>query len=235
VTCLEEAGALARAAGSLPEVTQALWSLARVANAQGDTQRMKALCEEALLIQRRLADRWGVAYSLHELGQLARREGQLDRAQALDEESHVLWRQSGSRMGERAALMSLVVIAFERGAPARATALTMQILDLCREMVDPSATTVRCVEIASDVLLSVGGAEPAVCLIAAATAQRALLGAPVPPQEHVERERALSAARAALAPIGFEAAWAAGGRLSILEAVDLAAESLMPFVESGSP
>jgi predicted ATPase len=235
VTCLEEALSLARAVDSLPEVTQALWSLARVATADGNAGRTKELCEEALLIQRRLGDRWGVAYSLHELGQLARREGQLDRAQALDEESHVLWRQSGSRMGERAALMSLAGIAVSRGSTARAVALALQILDLCREMVDPSATTVRCVEIASDVLLGVGSAEPAVRLIAAATAQRKALGAPVPPQEQAERDRALSAARAALETIGFERAWADGGRLSSLEAVELAAESLIPFVESGSP
>ncbi len=235
VTCLEEALSLGRTVGSLPEVTQALWSLARVANAQGDAERMKERCEEALLIQRRLGDRWGVAYSLHELGQLARREGQLDRAQALDEESHVLWRQSGSRMGERAALMSLAVLARERGSTTRAAAITLQILDLCREMVDPSATTVRCVEIASDVLLGVGSTEPAVILIAAATAQRAALGAPVPPQEQVEREGALSAAHAALETSGFERAWASGGRLSIPQAVELAAESLMPFVESGCP
>jgi non-specific serine/threonine protein kinase len=235
VACLDEALSLGRAVGSLPEVTQALWSLARVAHAQGDTQRIRELCEEALLIQRRLGDRWGVAYSLHELGQLARREGQLDRAQALDEESHVLWRQSGSRMGERAALMSLAVVAFERGSADRAAALTLQILDLCREMVDPSATTVRCVEIAADVLLTVGSAEPAVQLIAAATTQRAALGAPVPPHEQLERDRALTTARAALATVGFERAWVDGGRLSTLEAVELAAESLLPFVVSGPP
>jgi hypothetical protein len=159
----------------------------------------------------------------------------LERAQALHEESHVLWRQSGSRMGERAALMNLAVIAFDRGSPVRAAALTLQVLELCQEMEDASATTVRCVEIASDVLLGLGSAEPAVRLVAAAIAQREALGAPVPPLEQAERERALSAAHAALEPGAFDRAWKEGEQLSILKAVEVAAESLTPFVESRSP
>jgi tetratricopeptide (TPR) repeat protein len=235
VTFLEEALSLARSAGSLPEISQALWSIGRIADARGDAERSKQLREESLQIQRRLGDRWGVARSLHELGQLARREGQLERAQALHEESHVLWRQSGSRMGERAALMNLAVIAFDRGSPVRAAALTLQVVELCQEMEDASATTARCVEIASDVLLGLGSAEPAVRLVAAASAQREALGAPVPPLEQAERERALSAAHAALEPGAFDRAWKEGGQLSILEAVEVAAESLTPFVESRSP
>ena len=83
-------------------------------------------------------------------------------------------------------------------------------------------------------LAAVERAGPSLRLMAAATAQRERLGAPIPPQEQLQRERALSTAHAAIPPSGFERAWSDGGQLSILEAVELAAESLTQFVESRS-
>ena len=64
-----------------------------------------------------------------------------------------------------------------------------------------------------------GQAERAARLFGAAAALREQLGAAVVPWEHPARERDLAAARAALEPAAFEAAWAAGAALPLEAAV----------------
>jgi hypothetical protein len=82
------------------------------------------------------------------------------------------------------------------------------------------------------VLNALGHAEVAVRLVAAASARREELGAPVPPDELAERERTLSGTRAALAPDTFELLWTDGRRLAIDEAVELANAALTPLGKS---
>ncbi|MBV9171447.1 MAG: hypothetical protein JOZ81_15330, partial [Chloroflexi bacterium] len=217
---------LARATGLLPEMAEALVSLARIDGIRGQQTRARQRGEEALTIQRQLGDAWGIAYVSNELGSQARHAGDLERAQRMLEQAHALWRTSGSRMGERAALMNLAVVTLERGDLQRAGALAVDVLHLCIEMSDTSVTTVRCLEIASDVLRSMGAPEDAACLAAAAEVHRRALGAPVPADERPEREATLEAARAALSREDFEQAWQDGTGLSLQEAVVLAADRL---------
>ena len=225
----------ARAADSAQETAQALLCLGRAASLLGDVQRSSAWLEQALTIERRLADRWGVAYALNELGQQARRAGQLEQAQALLEECHVLWRQAGTRMGERAAIMNLALVTLERGAIVRSAELACESLELSHDMHDDgSATTVRCIEIASQILEALDSTRTAVSLVAAATVRREVLGAPRPAVEQPELDRMLRCARDALGDSAFDAAWNRGQDLPIHEAVDLAAASLMTLVQTRS-
>ena len=76
-----------------------------------------------------------------------------------------------------------------------------------------------------------GQAERAARLHGAAAALREQLGATVVPWEHPARERDLAAARAALEPAAFEAAWAAGAALPLEAAV---AEALAERVPTSS-
>jgi hypothetical protein len=138
-------------------------------------------------------------------------------------------------MGERSAMMNLTVVTLERGDRVRAATLAHEVLVLCQELADGSASTVRCVEIASEVLQSSGDLETAVRLVAAATARREALGAPIPPRELPERERTLSGARAGLAADTFDQLWKDGTRLAIHEAVELAAAALAPLGKSAGP
>ena len=229
---LQEALAFARRSESLPELAQALLALGRIADLQGDTARAGVYRDECLQIHRQLGDEWGIAYVLNELGQQARREGRLERAQTMLEECLILWRKSGSRMGERSALMNLAAVTFERGLLARSATLARESIDVCRDLADASATTARCLEIASQVIYALAPAETAVSLIAAAAAQREALGAPVPPQEQTEIERTLSASRASLNEQVFQQAWQRGEHLTAPQALELAAASLAQFVES---
>ncbi|MBV9357593.1 MAG: hypothetical protein JO023_18940 [Chloroflexi bacterium] len=224
--CFQQGLSLGRDASILADVAEALAALARIETIQGDSIASRAHFEEAVAIQRQRGNAWGLAYVLNELGQQARDERDLPGAQALEEEAYTLWTRSGSQMGQRAALMNLTVIRFERNDLSRARELARQTLELSREIDDASATTVRCVKIASEVLQAIGAAETVVHLEAAANHQRQTLRVPLPPNERAERERTQRTAAEVLSIEAYERGWAEGGRLSIQEAAELAADQL---------
>jgi transcriptional regulator with XRE-family HTH domain len=194
---------------------------------QGESEAAVAHFEEAIAIERRLGDAWGQAYVLNDLAQHERDHHQLERAQALEEEAHALWVRSGSRMGQRAAMLNLSVINLEREDLRRARELMVQTLRLCEEIADASATTVRCVEVASEILQASQASETVVILESAASAQREALGAPMPPNERAERERTRQAAASVLPATQFERAWQRGQQLSIRGAVEVAIAELV--------
>jgi hypothetical protein len=214
--------ALARTDGNLADIAGGLMGLARSDQRSGATARSREYREAALRVQRQIGDEWGVAFVMNELGQQARVEGQLARARSLELEAFRLWRASGSQMGERAALMNLTVITLECGNMDEATRLADQVLELCQAIGDASATTVRCIEIAARVLQARGASELAVRLLGAATAQRDILGAPLPPDERSEHGQVLASAEVCLPPIAYLRGLESGASLSIQQAVEQA-------------
>jgi predicted ATPase/DNA-binding XRE family transcriptional regulator len=226
----------ARSADSAPDTAQALLCLGRAASMLGDAERSRAWFEQALGIGRQIEDRWSVAYVLNELSQQARRAGQLEQAQAILEECHVLWRQSGTRMGERAAIMNLALVTLDRGALTRSAELARESLELSQDMRDDtSATSVRCVEIAAQVLAALGETPTALTLIASATTRREALEAPRPAVEQPELEQLLDAAGKELDTAAYDTAWRHGEDLAIHDAIDQAAATLTTLLEtSGS-
>ena len=229
-----EALVIARGASSAPEVAQSLMGLGRVESLGGDLAQSGAWLEQALSVQRELADPWGVAYVLNELGQQAQRAGRLERAQTLFEECHVLWRQAGTLMGERAAVMNLTLVTLQRGAVARSAELAHDSLELSRDMRDDdSAATVRCIEIAAQILAALGSTSAAVGLVAAATRRRQILGTPRPGVEQPELDRMLHDAHDVVGGPTFDRAWNSGWDISIAEAVEAAAAGLIATVETG--
>jgi hypothetical protein len=210
--------------------------LGRSANLSGDLERSVGWLERALEVQRQLNDEpWGIAYVLSELGQQALKAGQLERAQALFEECHVLWRQAGTRMGERSAVMNLASVTLRRGAIVRSAELAHEGIELSRDIGDlDSATTVRCIEIAAQVLAAVGSTATSVGLIAAATRRREILGAPRPGVEQPEVEDMLRAGRGSLVGSAFDSAWNGGWEMSIPGSVEVASTGLVAAMETGS-
>jgi predicted ATPase/class 3 adenylate cyclase/ribosome-binding protein aMBF1 (putative translation factor) len=223
---LERGLAWGRGMGPNSGLAEALISLATIAEARGEPDVANERLEESLGIQRALGDKWGIAFALNELGQRVRRQGELERAQSIHEESYELWRQSGTRMGQRAALMNLALIGLDRGHLAEATARAQAALEICREMADVSATTVRCVEIAARVLQVAGSSSVASTLLGASSAQRDSLGAPVPRTEQAEYATLRQAAAECLSETVFQLAHATGMQMTIDEAVDLATTEL---------
>jgi tetratricopeptide (TPR) repeat protein len=225
--CLHDGLSRERDSSILPDIAEALDSLAHIESMQGESQLAVAHFEEAIAIERELGDAWGQAYVLNDLAQHARDHHELERAQTLEEEAHALWVQSGSRMGQRAALLNLSVITFEREDLGRARELVLHALKLCEEIADSSATTVRCVEVASEILQASGASEVVVRLEAAASARREALAAPMPPNERAERERTQMAAASALPEGLYAQAWRRGAQMSIRDALELAVAELM--------
>jgi len=225
----------ARTAESPQDMAQALLCLGRAASMLGDVEQSRAWFEQALVIGRQIEDRWSVAYVLNELGQQARRGGQLEQAQAILEESHVLWRQSGTRMGERAAIMNLALVTLDRGALRRSAELARESLELSHEMRDDgSAASVRCVEIASQVLGALRATPTAVTLLASATTRREALGAPRPSVEQPELQRLLASAGNELGAAAFDAAWRHGEDLAIHDSIDQAAATLTTLLDTSA-
>jgi predicted ATPase/DNA-binding XRE family transcriptional regulator len=225
----------ARSADSPQDTAQALLCLGRAASMQGAVEQSRAWFEQALVIGRQIEDRWSVAYVLNELGQQARRGGQLEQAQAILEESHVLWRQSGTRMGERAAIMNLALVTLDRGALRRSAELARESLELSQDMRDDgSAASVRCVEIASQVLGALRATPTAVALLASATTRREALGAPRPSVEQPELQRLLDSAGNELGAAAFDTAWRHGEDLAIHDAIDQAAAALTTLLDTSA-
>ena len=218
--------ALERDEASLPDVAEALAAVARIESILGEPLPSREHFEQARVIQRRLDDPWESAFVLHALAEQARDEQDLERAQALEDEAFAQWTRSGSRMGQRSALMNLAVLAFDRGDLGRACELAQRALELCQEIADAWPTTVRCAEIASEILQACGAATVVARLEAAASTRRQVLGAPMPPNEQAEGERTLEAAVAALPPDVYKTAWREGTLLAIHNAVELAADTL---------
>ena len=231
----QEALDLAQSVDSAPETAQAMMCLGRAASLNGDLEQSGAWLEEALTIQRQLGDPWGVAYVLTELAQQAHRAGQLERAEALFEECHVLWRRAGTMMGERSAVLGLALVTLARGVIVRSAGFSLTSLELCHDMRDDaSATTVRCVEIAAQIIAAFGAMSLAVELVAAATRRREMLDAPRPDVERPEIEGMLRAARGAIGASAFETASRAGRDLSISDAAEAAAIGLVAALEKSS-
>ena len=223
---------LAERAGSAAETAQALMCLGRAANLSGDVGQSGVWLERALAVQRQRADPWGVAYVLTELGQQAHRAGRLERAQVLFEECHVLWRQAGTIMGERAAVMNLASVTLRRDAIMRSAELALESIELRRAIGDlDSVTTVRCLEIAAQIL-AVGSTAVPVGLVAAATRRREILGAPRPAVERPEVEDMLQSVRVAIGGSAFDTAWNDGWEVPIPESVEMASADLLAAMET---
>jgi len=131
--------------------------------------------------------------------------------------------------------MNLALVTLERGRIVRSAELARDSLELSQDIGDDgSATTVRCIEIAAQILVSLEASATAVGLLAAATRRREEIGAPRPDIERPEIDRVLQGARRALAPSTFEAAWNRGQAQPVNEAVEQAAASLTRLVETSS-
>ena len=122
--------------------------------------------------------------------------------------------------------MNLALVTLELGGIVHAAELACDSLELSQDMRDDgSATTVRCVEIAAQVLAALDLTPTAVVLVAVAARRRA---------KPWELDRLLNDARGALGQAAFDAAWARGQNLPLDNAVDLAAAALMRCAEAHS-
>jgi len=175
--------------------------------------------KKAVDLARTLGEKELIVQALALFGLVVCAQGEVERAQNLCEEGLALARDLGVARVTAQALHAAGSVARAEGDDESAAALYDEGLALCRRLGN-KAGAVTCLEgLAS---LAAAWDEPgrAARLLAAAGAARDAVGAPRPPVDRPDHDRAVADARAALGDDGFAAAWAAGQALSLERAID---------------
>ena len=215
-----EAVVLAERSGDHAGRVWGLQMLSFAGRCRGDHEVALAHAEAAVKEARALEDGilppFLMAFGFNRLGHEAYEMGDWSRAEAVLQEALEHWRRLGNPWGIGVVLGKLADVAQARGDNARAAALYRESLDFWSQGNDLGT-----VEILTGLarLAAKGQPEAAVRLFAAAEAIQTRLGLTVAPALRAKNERALSAARAALAEEAFASAWAAGGDLPLERAV----------------
>ena len=215
---LEQAIALRRTLGDDLALGASIKNLGNVYLDRTDFDRATALYEESLEIRRRIGDRRGVAETLNNLGVIADRHDDWDRAAGLYEQSLELFKVFGDKQGEARVLMNLGEARLEQGDHAAAYDLLRESLQICWE-IGSRWDVADLLELMGAASVARGDAPQGARLLGAGRALRDVLGTPLPDSEVPAYEKRLSAARAALDPEVFSAAWEQGRSMNVEDAI----------------
>ena len=171
--------------------------------------------EEAVRVARAAGDIASIAYAGPPVAISLLMTGDDAGAQAVLDEALAATRALGNRRHASRALWALGLVALRRGEPARA--LIEEACALGGEFGDDVFLTFAIPELAR-AHIAEGGPEPAVRLLAAASAFRAATGAAPVVWFQEEHERAIETARAALGEDRFAAVWREGEAMTPDEA-----------------
>ncbi|MDQ0910756.1 putative ATPase/DNA-binding SARP family transcriptional activator [Streptomyces canus] len=209
-----------------------LSGLGRIALLTGDFDGAREYHERARRSAAEIGYRAGEINAELGLGLGARREGRLDEA-----ETHLravrAWHTDVGLDGANALLLAeLGFITELRGDAGEARALHEEGYATACSTGDPRAVALALEGLAAALALS-GEGEPAALLLGAAAATRAATGAPLPPAERGDVNRATVRAREVLEEGAFEAAFLRGEGLDPEEAVAVAAAGGTPAGAAG--
>jgi predicted ATPase/transcriptional regulator with XRE-family HTH domain len=217
-TLSEESLALFRELGDTWGVALPLDNLGEVARDLGDFGRAAALHEECVAVRREVGYPWGLALSLNNLGRVECYQGKHERALAASEESLALFRELGDTWGIALALSSLANVALAGHDAPRAAGLCRESLTLAETVNDRLGLAVA-LEGLARAAWAQDQPRRAARLGGAAAAQRAAIGAPMPPADRRAYDGITMAARTALGAEAFAEAWAAGRTLPLEQVV----------------
>jgi predicted ATPase/class 3 adenylate cyclase len=131
------AGALAAAPpDDLHLRARALWTLARLAAAQGEAVAAEGPLKEALALYRELGAQREVSFALTELAWMSLDTGDLDLAERQADEALDNARAADDERAASSALNALAFLATERADPKRARALALESLEIRRRIGD---------------------------------------------------------------------------------------------------
>jgi len=220
----EESLAISRDQGYRIIVTAMLASLGNVAGENGDYERAATLLQESLTLSRELGNKGGAARALRDLASVKWRQGDYAQAVKLLDECLTLQREIGDKPGIAYTQPVLGDVARSQGDYERATMLYREsLLHHLKEDRWGNAESLRRLAAMAGVQ---GQPERAARLFAAAAAIRAAIGAPLPPADRADVERDIAAVRAQLDEATFNAAWDAGQKMILEEAVAYALEDV---------
>ncbi len=219
----EQSVALDRELDNRPRLADTLGRIGFVLGVQQDHAAAEPFYQESLALYQALGDRSGVARILTELGYIAFRQGDCVRARSLLEESLALFREPDDLyLASRARLMLGHVACFEGDYVQARSVYTRGMSDL-KEPGNPWGIFYF-LEAFGRLALAEGQPVRATRLLGAVERLGESIGTALAPAEHVEHERCLALARAALGESAFAAAWAAGQAMTWDEAVAYALE-----------
>jgi tetratricopeptide (TPR) repeat protein len=213
-----EALAIGRELDDAWSVATALHFIGPVVHRLGDPVRAQALLEEGLSLWRRLGDVDGITLSLMFLGDAVAAQGDAARAQLLYEESASLLRQIHETLFLGYVLRRLAQLASQRDDLESATTLLMESLRL-NQAASNSRGIAACLGGLAQAELQAGHAWRAAELLGAAQALLDSIHTRLLPGDLAQFNRTADAVRAQLAGEAFSAAWAAGQRLTLEEAI----------------
>lgn len=224
VPLLERSAALYRALGDDAGIARAVTSLAVVYERQGRYDEAVPLYEETLGLYRALGDTSGVGLVLGNLGTTALRRGAYDEGEALLAEALRLAAAVGDRGNMAWLLGSRGRAALFQERHDQAWVDFTQGLRIGRE-VNEKADMIECLE----GLAIVAGLQRAFAraarLVGAAEAARNAVGAPMPPADRTRYNQYLAQFCAAADPALWTMAAAAGGVMTLEQAIDLALDA----------
>jgi predicted ATPase/DNA-binding NarL/FixJ family response regulator len=184
----------------------------------GDDRRAIALHEESLAIMRTLGDRQGSAHALLRIGEARARLGQHQAASELTGESLDLFRALGDRWGIARSLLVLGRVALQQSQAAVALPPLREGLAAFHHA-GMKLGVIQCCEALAAVAALQAQFARATRLLAAATAQRAALGAARTVREDAEHAALVERLRRALDARDFDAAWSNGQILTTAQAI----------------
>jgi len=214
----EVALSVARADGHLGLVGNILSDLANVALLEGDGDRAEALCEESLALRRQIGRPNGIGHALVNLAETLRFRDEVGRAGETLAECLALDLDADLLLTAR---FNQAMLELERGDMDQAFVLLLESL---RDWMTLGADVYvsSCLVGLGGVAREKGDARRAARLLGAARALLMPGGARLWPADERTRSRIHARTRDDLGEAGFDAAFAAGGALSLEQAAELA-------------
>ncbi|HLK60985.1 MAG TPA: tetratricopeptide repeat protein [Chthonomonadaceae bacterium] len=217
----EESLTLRQAVGAQEGIANSLSCLALQVEAQGDFRRAGELLQESLTLYRALDDRRGIARTLGNLGMVAQDQGDFDTAVRFHGECLEMWRGLGDEHDMAITLGNLGVVAGKQGDFAQARRFFSECLASCLARKEKFITPYILEGLAA-VFLEEPVYAYSAQLYGAAAALREEAGTPSPALEQAEIDAALPRLRMQLGDARFRAAYQAGQRLTLQEAIEYA-------------
>lgn len=180
---------------------------------QGDLSRADKVWQEAVAQHRAQDEKLGIAYALIGLGLVAYRRGELEQAGQQLDEALSLAKSAGDRRYVAMALNGLGRVTLALGDTPRAWLWLTKSLSQYKETGDRQGV-LEVLEALAYFHLN-QQPERAARLFGAAESLREVIGAPLPPVERPECDRAITHLRTALGEQGLAMAWAAGRALAV--------------------
>jgi tetratricopeptide (TPR) repeat protein len=222
---LERALALDQDLGDKFEIARMLNELGSVARSQGDYESATRLHTEALILFREEDSKFLIAYALRNLGLTALAQSHYEQAVKNFEEALSISKEADDKFEIAFVLYSMGRVAQAQGDSVTARKLNLEAIVFFRERCAPSDIpegVSHCLETFAILAVTHNQMDRATCLFSASETLYTPLRFEMSAKERAEHDEAIAVARATLGEEAFTAAWEAGQKMTLEQAVEYA-------------